>query len=292
MRSKTLIMIALAGIFGVLAVVAGGKWLDRQAGQRLQQVQVIEKPVSTRTLVVAALPLRFGMEVTRQHLREVPWPGEAVPRGAFSTVDEILDGKTRRVALAAVEENEPVLAAKITGPGQRAALSAVIAEGLRAVTIRVNDVYGVAGFILPGERVDVLLTRNLERTEAFADVIIQNVRVLAVDQSADERSDKPAVVKAVTLEVDTAQAQKLSLAATVGTLSLALRAAGVAGLEATQRVALDDLARPGAVARAEADKPAPGAVQAALAPERTTTQVGVIRGMKRQDYSVPVDARP
>ena len=157
------------------------------------------KAAPTQTIVVAALPLKFGVEVTRQHLREIAWPEGSVPRGAFAKIDELLDGKTRRVALAALEENEPVLKAKVTGPGQRGSLAAVIQQGMKAVTVRVNDINGVAGFVLPGERVDVLLVRNLERTEAYSDVLLQNVKVLAVDQLADESSDKPALVKAVTV---------------------------------------------------------------------------------------------
>ena len=118
----------------------------------------------------------------------------------------------KRVVLASIEANEPVLASKITGPGQRATLSAVIGAGMRAVTIRVNDVEGVAGFVLPGDHVDVLLTRLPDKRSGDTDVVLQNVKVLAVDQLADDSSEKPAVVKAVTLEVDTVSAQKLSLA--------------------------------------------------------------------------------
>ena len=119
-----------------------------------------------------------------------------------------------------------MLAAKITGPGQRATLSAMLGDGMKAVTIRVNDVEGVAGFVLPGDRVDVVLTRTGEKNNAVNDVVIQNVRVLAIDQLADQRADKPSVVKAVTLEVDPTDGQKVALAATVGTLSLLLRKAG------------------------------------------------------------------
>src|SRR3712207_1102010 len=111
-----------------------------------------------------------------------------------------------------MEENEPLLKAKVTGPGQRASLAAVIDPGMKAMTVRVNDVNGVAGFVLPGERVDILLTRTMEKNESWTDVLLQNVKVLAADQSADDRADKPSVAKAVTLEVSTAQAQKLTLA--------------------------------------------------------------------------------
>src|SRR5262249_6346626 len=155
-------------------------------------------------------------------LRELPWPEDALPAGSFGSIKELTS--TKRVVLSPIETNEPVLASKITGSGQRATLSAVIAEGMKAITIRVNDVEGVAGFVLPGDRVDVVLTRQGDKqgdkATAMNDIVIQNVRVLAIDQLADERSEKPSVAKAVTLEVDATDGQKLALAASVGTLSL------------------------------------------------------------------------
>jgi pilus assembly protein CpaB len=285
-RSKTLIMIGIAIVFGLAGVLIAQKWLDRQSS-RMREAQVVPKPVSTATIVVVASPLRFGTELSPQHLREVPWPEGAIPKGAFASVKEILDG-TKRAALVAMEENEPVLKSKITGPGQRASLAAVIDPGMKALTVRVNDVNGVAGFVLPGERVDVLLTRNQDKDDSWADVLLQNVKVLAADQSADERSDKPSVVKTVTVEVSTAQAQKLTLASTVGALSLALRPAGIAEVEATRRISLSDLAHDaatGPVPPAETETAAP------VADARRTTTVSVARAMKRQEYSVPVQTR-
>jgi pilus assembly protein CpaB len=283
-------MIGIAIVFGLAGVLMAQKWLDRQS-TRLREAQVAPKPVSTATIVVVASPLRFGTELSPQHLREVPWPEGAIPKGSFSSVKEILDG-TKRAALVAMEENEPVLKAKITGPGQRASLAAIIDPGMKALTVRVNDVNGVAGFVLPGERVDILLTRNLDKNDSWADVLLQNIKVLAADQSADERSDKPSVVKAVTLEVSTAQAQKLTLASTVGSLSLALRAAGMAEVEATRRVSLSDLAREDAreeltpaAAPVTAQQPVP------VSDARRTTTVSVARAMKRQEYSVPMQTR-
>src|SRR5690606_23557009 len=104
----------------------------------------------------------------------------------FSSIKELLAGGNR-VVLAPIEPNEPVLAAKLTGPGQRATLSALLQPGMKAVTVRVNDVEGVAGFILPGDRVDVLLTRRSDKSGS-TDVVLQNAPVLAIDQLADERT--------------------------------------------------------------------------------------------------------
>jgi pilus assembly protein CpaB len=179
--------------------------------------------------------------------------------------------------LSAIETNEPVLAAKVTGPGQRATLSAMIADGMRAVTIRVNDVDGVAGFVLPGDRVDVALTRQADKANTN-DVVLQGVKVLAIDQTADDRTDKPAIARAVTLEVNAADAQKLALSSTVGTLSLMLRRAGEAKAADTRRVTLSDLVNTGGPATLADVREVP----------RFAT-VGVRRAGRRDDVSVPVE---
>ena len=163
-----------------------------------------------------------------------------MPTGAFTKINDILSGG-RRVVLSAIEANEPVLALKITGAGQRATLSALVKPGMKAVTIRVNDVEGVGGFVLPGDHVDVVLTRQIEKGSATTEVVLQNTRVLAVDQSADERASKAAVAKSVTLEVDTVEAQKVWLASSVGSLSLLLRKAGETAEVKTRKITLKDL---------------------------------------------------
>src|SRR5436309_2951169 len=112
----------------------------------------------------------------------------------------------RRVVLAPMQRNELVLKTKVTGPGQRASLSALLDQGKRAVTVRVDDVRGVAGFVLPGDRVDVVLIRNVAgpsgSAENISDVLLQHVKVLAVDQLVNERQETPTIAKAVTLEVE------------------------------------------------------------------------------------------
>ncbi len=276
MRTSTIVMIAFAAVFGLLAVFVAQSWLDSQTEQRMKSLNAQKKPVSTRSIVVASKPLRFGNELTAGHLRELQWPDEALPNGSFASISELLAGG-KRVALTPIEINEPVLGSKITGAGQRATLSSMLRDGLKAFTVRVNDVDGVAGFVLPGDRVDVALTRQIDKTFATTDVVLQNARVLAIDQIADERTDKPSVAKAVTLEVDVIGAQKLSLSATIGTLSLMLRKAGEANSEYTRRVSLRDLesaTSPVAKERKSSD----------------TTTVTVTRAAVQQEYNVPVEA--
>jgi pilus assembly protein CpaB len=268
-RSSTIVMIGFAVLFGLLAVFIAQQWLNSQAEMRMRNLEANKKPMATQTIVVAAKPLRFGNELGSLSLREIPWPEDAVPAGAFAKISDIT-ATGRRVVLTAIEANEPVLASKITGSGQRATLSATLADGMKAVTIRVNDVEGVAGFVLPGDRVDVVLTRQQDKTVAAADVVLQNVKVLAVDQVADERADKPSVAKAVTLEVQVTEAQKLALAATVGTLSLALRKAGEAIAQNTRRITLSDLPK-------------------TVTNDDRFVAISVIRGSQKFEFSVPTE---
>jgi len=214
--------------------------------------------LETTQVVVASTQLHFGNKVRREHLRVVDWPTAAVPEGSFKSVDSILgkdevDPKTGskkaredRVVLRTIEINEPILKNKITGFGGRASLSTLIAPGMRATTIRVNDVTGVAGFVLPGDRVDILLTRDPSSDERRGknlqtDVFLQNMKVLAIAQDANEDRSKPAVVKAVTLEVTPTQAQKLTLAQKLGSLSLALRHINTVNAVAPQSIKARDL---------------------------------------------------
>jgi pilus assembly protein CpaB len=263
-------MIGFAVVFGILAVFVAQVWLNNQANKQARTRE--PAPVATHTIVVAKEPLRFGTTLTAKMLREVPWPAAAMPAGAFGKINDIL-GHGKRVVLTAIEPNEPVLALKITGPGERATLSALVRKGMKAVTIRVNDVEGVGGFVQPGDHVDVVLTRQQEKGGATSQVVLQDARVLAIDQRADERTAKAEVPKSVTLEVDTVNAQKLWLAASVGKLSLLLRRAGETSEAQTRRISLKDLAN------------------GFLGNDGSTTTVVVMRPKSQQSYTVPVEGK-
>jgi pilus assembly protein CpaB len=270
-RTSTFVMIGFAVLFGLLAVFLAQIWLNNQADERLKSIEAQRKAAPpARTIVVAGRPLRFGDELNASALREIAWPDNAPPAGAFGKIADVTSGK--RIVLMPIDTNEAILASKITGPGQRATLSAMLDPGMKAITVRVNDVEGVAGFILPGDRVDVLLTRTGEKNSAVNDVVLQNVRVLGIDQLADQRAEKPAVVKAVTIEVDPTDGQKVALAATVGTLSLLLRKAGEVTENDTRRVTTRDLT-------------------AAPALDSHFVTVGVVRPSRgdRVEYTVPVE---
>lgn len=274
MRSSTLVMIGFAVVFGLLAVFIAQVWLNNQASIQKKNLEANKSPIHTQTVVVAKQALRFGSELNAGMLREVAWPAEARPTGAFAKIEDLLSGG-RRVVLAAIEENEPVLSLKVTGAGQRATLSALVKPGMKAVTVRVNDVEGVGGFVLPGDHVDVVLTRQIEKGSATTEVILQNRRVLAIDQSADERAAKAAIAKSVTLEVETVEAQKVWLASSVGNLSLLLRKAGETAAVKTRKISLKDL---------EGNEPS-GADNAG------TKIIVVTRASAKQEYTVPVEQR-
>lgn len=274
MRGSTIVMIAVAAVFGVLSVFMAQSWLNRQADANRRSLADNSKPVSTRTVVVAKSPLRFGNQVTPQVLREVAWPNDAVPANSFTSIADLTKGD-KRVVLASMEPNEPIVANKITGPGQKATLSALLVDGMKAVTIRVNDVGGVAGFVLPGDRVDILLTRH-EKDSGASDVVLQNVKVLGIDQMADERAEKPVVGKAVTLEVDTVSAQKLALAEAAGDLSLVLRKAGDVAAETSRRITITDIG---------------SGSNGTTTARGSQVTISVIRAVKKDEYSVPVEGQ-
>jgi pilus assembly protein CpaB len=265
-------MIGFAFVFGLIAVLIAQVWLSNQASMQKQNLEAGKGPIATQSVVVAKQSLRFGTELNASMLQEVPWPIEAQPSGAFSKIEDILSGG-RRVVIAAIEANEPVLAIKITGAGQRATLSALVKAGMKAVTIRVNEVEGVGGFVLPGDHVDVVLTRQTDKASATAEVVLRDRRVLAVDQTADERAAKAAVARSVTLEVETIEAQKVWLASSIGSLSLLLRKAGETSDVKTRKISLKDLEI--------GEVPGDG--------NSATAKIAVTRASAKQEYTVPVE---
>lgn len=244
-----------------------------------------------RTIVVASQPLTFGAVLTDDNVTEIKWAAATLPDGAFSNKKDLLkDG--RRVVLSPLNRNEPVLQSKITQPGQRASLSSLVQDGMRAVTLRVDDVRGVAGFILPGDFVDVVLIGegNSSRRDSYSEILLHHVKVLAIDQLASERQEHPTVAKAVTVEVTPDQAQKILLAANVGKLSLILRQPDDPGSQSGKRITEADLGfrKPAEPVRIVPPPPPPPPVstRAAVAPPTNTVTVAVVHGMKREEFTV------
>jgi pilus assembly protein CpaB len=180
------------------------------------------KPVEdTVQIVVAALPVQVGAKVSEADVRVTSWPKANPIEGSFHTVSEVIG----RGVLIPMVPNEPVLASKLAAEGSGAGLMSTIPDGMRAVGVRVNDVIGVAGFIVPGSRVDVILSGsptsgNIE----MAKVILENIQVLAAGQNvANDDNGRPMNVQVVTLLVTPEQSEALALASTEGRIQLALR---------------------------------------------------------------------
>ena len=244
---KALSMLALALVIGLVAAAYAGRW----AAQRSQ--------VAANKVVVAAVDIELGSRINPQMLTTVEWPAGSVPPGAFTTVAELQD----RVVKVGILRGDAILDRKLAPPGTKGGLSAVITEGKRAMTVRVNDVVGVAGFALPGNYVDVMINAQQDRGRGdgpnqVSMTVLQQVLVLAVAQEASRDDLKPKVVSAVTLEVSPEQAEKLDLARSVGTLSLVLRnqldkeVAGTHGITRTELLGLKEVST-----RAEPKPPAP-----------------------------------
>jgi pilus assembly protein CpaB len=286
MKVRPLIVLALALFLALAAVFLARNWMLSQAGRDTVETE----KASVVKVVAAGAALKFGDRLAKENLRLIDWPARSVPEGTFTSLDELLEPQAR-VALQAIQPNELILVSKVTGPGQRASLSAVITSGMRAMTIRVNDVLGVAGFVLPGDRIDLMLTREIVQDQPITDVLLQNVKVLGIDQRADEQDNKPDVVKAVTLEVTAEQAQKVTLAATVGTLSLALRDVSNVELAKVKPVTLKDLGITEAIGTVE-PKPEEKKIEkpvVKIVPKAKgdgLPSIGITRGTARQEYKV------
>lgn len=296
MRGRAIVMIVVALVLAAGAALLARSWITGQIGRQQQETAAVPQ-VELSTVVVATVPLRFGNTLSREHVKVIDWPAGALPEGTFTSIEELINEEEPRVVLQPIEPNEPILLTKVTGPGQRATLSTVIAEGMRAMTIRVNDVAGVAGFVLPGDRVDLLLTREVIEDQPITDVLMQNVKVLGIDQRVQAPEEEQAdVVKAVTIEVTVEQAQKITLAATVGVLSLALRDVTNVDSEAVRTVSLRDLnlgeaimtPEPDVVAELDTAEPAPAPVPTAIpAPAAEEfDSIGITRGLARQEYKI------
>src|SRR5687768_9690479 len=200
----------------------------------------------------------------------------------------------RRVALRSIQVNQPLLAADLTGEGQGASIAMLLPDGQRAAAVRINDVSGVAGFVRPNDSVDVLITRAMGEQQ-ITDVLLQNIRVIAMDQNAHNADGQPAVARTATLEVNPLDAQKLALGQQLGQLSLVLRKPGVEqDNPLVETVSLEDLrysayggaryARPVAVAQPIA---LPVIRRRAPVPRvPSTNSVEVLRGVTSSKYEV------
>lgn len=292
MSGKLAIMAGLAVVFGATSYYAGNEYLDSQTQARISQLEAGKQSgIELTSIVVATEALRFGQTISEEQLRLVSWPADTLPEGAFTSIEDVVANGERR-AIKAMEINEPVLTVKVTGKDGRAGLAGIISKGMRAVTIPVDNVRGVGGFVMPGDRVDIVFSQRDRNTgENTAKIIMEKVKVLSVDQDADTRGNAPKVAKTVTLETNTEGAQKLALASDAGSLSLLLRSAGD---EAATNTAAISLGGEGTSSRGEEGAEEPQGdpdkgFLSFLTPEADKNKViRVVRGENVKEAIVPV----
>lgn len=267
-NTRSLLMLALALALALAAVFVAARWINAQA------------TVNTSKVAVARVDISLGGRITQDMVRMVDWPSSAMPPGAI--LDPTL--LEARVARASMQNGEPIMEGKLAPPGTQGGLSAVVADGKRAMTVRVNDVVGVAGFALPGNFVDILVNtqddgiKNSKDT-AISKIVLKRILVLAIAQESSRDETKPKVVNAVTLELTPDQAEKLDLARSVGTLSLVLRNQidpHPVNTEGATKITLLDL-KLAPAPRPRLIAPAPPRARVAA----STTQVEVIKGLDR-----------
>jgi pilus assembly protein CpaB len=252
---KAIGLLLLALLLALAAAVYAAGWVARRSDASTQ-------------VVVAAVDVELGTRLSPQMLSVLDWPNSALPPGAFTDVAKLQD----RVLRVGVLKGEAVVERKLAPVGAQGGLAAVIAEGKRAMTVRVNDVVGVAGFALPGTYVDVMVNTHRDQGRGedsqISKTVLEQVLVLAVAQEAGRDETQPKVVSAVTLELSPPDAEKLDLARSVGTLSLVLRnqvdRQRISTLGSTKRQLLAEPAAPVPVAAAasgarRAPRPAPAA---------------------------------
>jgi pilus assembly protein CpaB len=210
-NTRAIMMLVVAIMAGLAAVVMASRWLMQQSGE-------------VNKIAVAAADVNLGQRLTPELVKLVDWPAGSMPQGAFAELNK-LDGRVLKIS---VLRGEPLMESKLAPIGTKGGLSAVIQDGKRAITVRVNDVIGVAGFALPGNYVDIIVNTQQEggknnKDQNISKIVLERILVLAVAQEVGRDDTKPRVVNAVTLEVTPDQAENIDLARSVGTLSLVLR---------------------------------------------------------------------
>jgi pilus assembly protein CpaB len=273
-NSRAIVMLLVAVALGALAVVLAARWLGQQGD------------LMTNKVVTAARDIQLGTELTPDMLTMSEWPIGSTPTGAFKNMAAL----QARVVKTSLQRGEPILENKLAPVGTKGGLSAVIAEGKRAITVKVNEVIGVAGFALPGSHVDIMVNTEDEQERMISKIVLERILVLAVAQEASRDDTKPKVVNAVTLEVTPEEAEKIDLARSIGNLSLVLRNQVDEEDTKTLGIRKGELlgetapvyARPAATARRPAARPQP-VVTALPADIQDNARVEVIKGLSRSE---------
>ena len=251
-------LVVLSLVMGVGAAYTANRWVS---------AQVVGDDEAEGTLVVAAaMTIPYGTKVENRHVKYIEIPNDVAPTGFFTSEDDVIGS----VSTTTIARGEILITDRFAAHETGSTLAALVSENMRALTVRVNDVIGVAGFLLPGNRVDVLSSRKDGTRRAITETILRNIKVLAVDQTASTEENEPVIVRAVTLEMTPAQAETLVKARTEGEIQLTLRNP----LDTQPPVEPEAEPAPAVVNNA------PAAVSQPVRPRNTSTTVTVIRGTK------------
>ena len=211
-KRRGIVLVFLSLLMAVGAAFVANKWIAAR-------VLPGDAAGNSAQLVAAAMPIPFATKVEARHLKLVEMPEGLTPDGFFKTVDEVIG----QVSTTNIARGEILVSERFRVHSAGSTLAALVNENMRAVTVRVDDVVGVAGFLLPGNTVDVLASRKAGQSRAVTETILRNIKVLAVDQTASTDNNEPVIVRAVTLEMEPKQAEVLFQARTEGTIQLTLR---------------------------------------------------------------------
>lgn len=215
-RRRTLIVLLLAILSGTVAAVSAFRYLQDRPTPLIANTTNVE----TRPVVIAARPIPLGTSVTEEDLEIIDWPAAALPQGIHTSVSEVVG----RSVITNIALNEPVLATKLADTGIEGLLTQ-IPPGLRALTVNTDQVRGVAGYVTPGNRVDIILIRTpMGGNETVSKIIMENILVLTANQQYTETEDgQPLISQVVTFLLTPAQAEKLALAESEGAIRMVLR---------------------------------------------------------------------
>ena len=214
-KLRTISLFVSAIALGLGATWYANEWLINSTAE-----PVAEANLTTTPVIVAALEIPFGQKIEASHLKAIHWPATTMPEGVFND-PSVLVGK---IANTKIMQNEMLISSRVVDEVAGSVLAAIVSPNKRAVTVRVNDVLGVAGFLLPGNRVDILATRQEKNNDRHqTETILEDLKVLAVDQTASTEQDKPIVVRTVTVEADPKEAEQLVRASEEGSVQLVLR---------------------------------------------------------------------
>jgi len=279
MRIAPIISLVLSIVVGIAAVILGRGWLSNEAEATDSKPAVVIEKVDTQKILVADIIIARGDLLTETAFRTVDWPVEHVPEGAIEDIRAII-GETGGFpyALGLIAPGEPLLTAKLSERAVRDTLPALIEPGFRAMSVEVNDVTGVAGFILPDHKVDVNVFKSrlnpiTDEQEPYAQTLLQNIRVLAVDQKFQENLEGAAPARTVTLQVTPSQARRLGLASETTDIGLVLRP--------KKDEPLSEVRKPRPVQR-------PAINRVPVKPVQKFTDIRIIQGDQEESVSAPV----